>query len=248
MSSSGCRPDSRIRSFAQIDDPDRLAHVEHEDLAAAAERAGLQHQLHRLRDGHEVAAHLRVRDRHRPAGLRSAAGTSAPRCRGCRARCRTAPRRSSRSCSRRRCCTISSATRLVAPMTLRRAHRLVGRDEHEALRAAAAAPRRRRCACRATLLLIASTALLFHQRHVLVRRGVEHDVRAGAAAKTRVDPPRVAHVGDHRHDSHVGERRAQLALDARRSSSRRGRAARAAPGRAARSAGTARCRSSRRRR
>ena len=33
------------------------------------DRARLQHQLHRLRDGHEVAAHLRVGDRHRAAGL-----------------------------------------------------------------------------------------------------------------------------------------------------------------------------------
>ena len=27
----------------QVDDPHRLAHVEHEDLAAAADRAGLDH-------------------------------------------------------------------------------------------------------------------------------------------------------------------------------------------------------------
>ena len=53
----------------EIEDPDRLAHVEHEHLAALADRAGLQHELHRLRDGHEVAAHLGVGDRHRAAAL-----------------------------------------------------------------------------------------------------------------------------------------------------------------------------------
>ena len=39
-----------------------------EDLPADAQAGGLQHQLHGFRDGHEVALHLRVGDRHRPAG------------------------------------------------------------------------------------------------------------------------------------------------------------------------------------
>ena len=44
----------------QVEDLHRLAHVEHVDLAAAADRAGLHDERHRLRDGHEVARHLRM--------------------------------------------------------------------------------------------------------------------------------------------------------------------------------------------
>ncbi len=51
----------------QVHDLERLAHVQHEYLAALADGPGLQHQLHRLRDGHEIAAHLRVGNRERTA-------------------------------------------------------------------------------------------------------------------------------------------------------------------------------------
>ena len=73
MSRSGSLPESRIMFSREVEDLHRLAHVEHEDLAAAADRAGLDHQRHGLRDRHEVARHLRVRDRHRAARWRSAA-------------------------------------------------------------------------------------------------------------------------------------------------------------------------------
>ena len=49
------------------EDRRRLAHVEQEDLPAVGHRARLQHEAHRLGDGHEVAGHLRAGDRHRPA-------------------------------------------------------------------------------------------------------------------------------------------------------------------------------------
>ena len=45
-------------------------------------------------------------------------------------------------------CTISSATRLVAPMTLRGVHRLVGGDQDEVARRRARRRARPRCACR----------------------------------------------------------------------------------------------------
>src|SRR3954466_12222910 len=49
-------------------------HPEPEDLAARpAEIAGADHQLDRLRDGHEVAGHLRIGDGHPPATLDLAA-------------------------------------------------------------------------------------------------------------------------------------------------------------------------------
>src|SRR6267378_7210993 len=52
----------------QVNNADRLAHIEHEDLSAATQGARLQHQLDGLRYGHEVAAHLGMRDRERAAG------------------------------------------------------------------------------------------------------------------------------------------------------------------------------------
>src|ERR1700733_14513322 len=55
------QPDHRLR---EVDNRDRLAHLEHEHLAAAlAQRAGANDQLDRLRDRHEVARHPRIGDR-----------------------------------------------------------------------------------------------------------------------------------------------------------------------------------------
>ncbi len=53
----------------EIDDAHRLAHVEHEDLAAAADRARLDDQRHGLGNRHEVAGHLGMRDGQRAAAL-----------------------------------------------------------------------------------------------------------------------------------------------------------------------------------
>ena len=49
----------------QIQDPDRLAHLEDEDLAPLSHRPGLQDQLGRLGDAHEVAGDLRMGHGHR---------------------------------------------------------------------------------------------------------------------------------------------------------------------------------------
>ncbi len=77
-----CEPDGDILARAQpgqpddlagkVDDPDRLPHVQHVDLAdllGRAQRGGLQHELHRFPDGHEVASHLRMRHGQRIAAL-----------------------------------------------------------------------------------------------------------------------------------------------------------------------------------
>src|SRR5437868_9415771 len=53
----------------EVHDPDRLAHVEDEDLPAMSQGTGLKHELHGLGNGHEVAAHLGVRDRQRPTRI-----------------------------------------------------------------------------------------------------------------------------------------------------------------------------------
>ena len=68
MSRPGTRPDSLIRLFAEIEDVHRFAHLEGEDLAAVREGAGLQHQLDRLLDAHEVARHGGIGHRHRSPG------------------------------------------------------------------------------------------------------------------------------------------------------------------------------------
>ena len=59
-------------------------------VAHAAGR-GLQHQLHRLAHGHEIARHLGMGDGDRAAGRRAAAGTAAPPTRSSPAHCRSAP-------------------------------------------------------------------------------------------------------------------------------------------------------------
>src|SRR5690606_38228608 len=53
----------------EVEDLHGFAHVEDEDLAALAHASRLQDELAGLGDGHEIAAHLRVRDRDRPALL-----------------------------------------------------------------------------------------------------------------------------------------------------------------------------------
>ena len=63
-------PDHLLR---QIEDADRLSHVEHANTAGMAlvtrlvHRCGLKHQRHRLAHGHEVTGHLGMGDGHRPA-------------------------------------------------------------------------------------------------------------------------------------------------------------------------------------
>src|SRR5204863_7445752 len=57
----------------EVEDAHRLAHVQDEDLAAAADRARLDDERDGLRDGHEEARHLGVPDGDRSAALDLAA-------------------------------------------------------------------------------------------------------------------------------------------------------------------------------
>ena len=52
----------------QIDDADRLAHIENEDLASTGHGTGLQHQLGGLGDGHEIAGDIGVGHGQRAPG------------------------------------------------------------------------------------------------------------------------------------------------------------------------------------
>ena len=51
----------------KIKDANRIAHVQQKDFAAAGQTTGLDHQLHSLVNGHEVACHLSVGHGHRAA-------------------------------------------------------------------------------------------------------------------------------------------------------------------------------------
>src|SRR6266404_7224299 len=68
---------------SQIPDPDRLAHVEHEHIAAVRHGTRLDHQLRGLRDGHEIADYLRMRHGYRPTGFDLLIEQRYNRTRGC---------------------------------------------------------------------------------------------------------------------------------------------------------------------
>ena len=55
-----------------VGDPHRLAHVQDQDLAAAADDGGLEDELDRLVSRHEVAGHLGMRHGDRSARIRLA--------------------------------------------------------------------------------------------------------------------------------------------------------------------------------
>src|SRR6476660_221719 len=52
----------------QVQDSHRFAHIQDKDFSAFAHAGGLQHQLHRFRDGHEVAPRVGIGHCHRTAG------------------------------------------------------------------------------------------------------------------------------------------------------------------------------------
>ena len=61
MSTSGSKPGEPDHVGRQVDDLHRIAHLEHEDLAARGQLARADDQLNGLRDRHEVAGHHRSR-------------------------------------------------------------------------------------------------------------------------------------------------------------------------------------------
>ena len=64
----GTEPGEQNEVSGQVHDLDGLAHVEHEDLAAAGHGRSLKDELAGFRDGHEEAAPLRVDDGEGSAG------------------------------------------------------------------------------------------------------------------------------------------------------------------------------------
>ena len=52
----------------QVQNFDRLAHIQGEDFAPTAQGGALQHQADSFRDGHEIAHHIRMSHGDRPTG------------------------------------------------------------------------------------------------------------------------------------------------------------------------------------
>ena len=234
--------------LGEVDDLHRLAHVEHVDLAAAADRAGLDDERRRLRDRHEVARHLGVRDGQRPAALDLAPEDRHDRARTSRARCRSARRRS--ASARRRGARTSRRPTRRAPSTgpSRSSGSTALSVEMSTNRSAPnSTATSATAACREHVVPHGLERVRLHQRHVLVRRGVEDDL--GPVALEDLPQLRaVAAVGEHRHARGELALVDELALDLEERRSRRSRRARAAPAGRARSGGRAPSRSTRRRR
>jgi len=117
----------------KVVDLDRLAHVEHEHVAAACHGAGLQHQFGGLRDRHEVAHDFRMRDGDRTAclDLLAEAANDGPR----------AVQHIAEADHRENGCRLRRGAGLQHELSqplacahdVGRPHGLVGRDQHHAL-------------------------------------------------------------------------------------------------------------------
>jgi hypothetical protein len=202
-------PDHVVR---EVHDLHRLAHVEHEDVAALADRPGLDDELYGLRDGHEVALHVRVRDRDRPAP-----GDLAPEERDDAAR--GAEHVAEADGDEARAVRPARRGGLDQPLAeglrlaehVLRSHRLVGGDEHEALHAALGGdlgddPRAN------DVVSHRLERVRLHERDVLVGGRVEDDIGA-VAVEEPPDLHPVLDVGEHGYGRREAPLVLQLALD-----------------------------------
>ena len=112
-------PISRIIEPREVVDLHRLAHVEHEHVAARRPWRRLDDELRRLGDRHEVADDLGVRDGHRARRPRSAGGTADHRARAVEHIAEAHHGEDGAACRwPRAACSTISASRLLAPMML----------------------------------------------------------------------------------------------------------------------------------
>src|SRR5581483_3288809 len=196
----------------ELEDRDRLAHVEDEHLAGAPDRAGLHDQRDRLRDRHEVARHLRVGDADRPAPLDLAAEDRDHAAAGAEHVAEPDGDEAGRDVRAR-------PVRLDDPLAerLRLAHhrlrvdRLVRRDEHEPLDAEIDGDlgdhlRRQR------VVADRLERVRLHQGDVLVGGRVEDDP-GRVPLEHAPHPLAVACVGEHGHARGEAALRDELALD-----------------------------------
>ncbi len=233
----------RDHHAGEVQDPDRLAHLEDQQLAVAAE-AGQQHQAHRLGDRHQVAPALGVGHGHGAAARdllleerHDAAGAAEHVAEADRGEAGARPRR------------VVLQEELGHPLGgahhARGVHRLVRRDEHEALHPQPVG-RPHEVQAAGHVVLDGLLRGVLHERHVLVGGGVDDVVRT-VLGEELLDARGVADVDHLGVDGEVGvlppevaEQEVEVVLVDVGEDER-------ARARGRRSGGTPRCRSSRRR-
>src|ERR1035437_119539 len=194
----------------EVDNLDRLPHVEDEELARLPEGARLQHKLHRFWNGHEVATHLRVGDGHWPSrlDLLEEGGDDG------------AARAQHVSESHRKevaAAVLGGGTHdllgdaLGASHYRRGTHGLVRRYQDERLDRTGDR-HRDEVGGAEDVVGDGLDDVLLHERHVLVRGGVEDGVGAEPIEHLS-EPPGVPQVGDDRHQVGLWEAPAQLVGD-----------------------------------
>ncbi len=184
----------------QIDHADRLAHVQHVYLAAqgllgGADGRGLQHQLHRLGDGHEEASDIGVGHRHRSARRDLALKQRIHRAGGAQHITEAHGHETGEAALQVHGLAIGFGPALGGAHDIVRIDRLVGGDQHHGRRAVARAGVGHMLHAQ-HIGLGAGDEVGLDQGHVLERGGVEHDVRP-LCREQALDGGAVAHVGQH---------------------------------------------------
>src|SRR5262245_36474516 len=156
----------------QIDDAHRLSHVEHENLPSGSHGSGLQHELGRFGDRHEVTRDLGMRNRHR-ATLRDLLAELRDYTSRAAQHVAEAHDHEARAVRLLQPQAYELRQALAGPHYIHRVHRLVGGNQDERLH-----PMTRRCggdgiSAQHVVLHCLPGVVLFHQRHMLVGGGME---------------------------------------------------------------------------
>jgi hypothetical protein len=220
---AGPQPDERdvdVLALGEAREPDHLArhvhhlhglaHVEQEHLAALADRRGLEHQSHRLGDGHEVTRGLGVGHRERAAALELALEQRHDRALAAEHVAEAHRAVASLAAPRSRLHE-PFAHALGRAHHARRPHRLVGRHQHEVLDPVPAGrvdqqPRAHH------VVEHGLARRVLEQRHVLVRGRVQHHLWP-VRGEHRLEPARIAQVGDAGGEHEHARRGGEFALD-----------------------------------
>lgn len=202
------RPAQLDHATRQVGDAHRLAHVEDEDLAALALRAGLKDQLAGLGNQHKVPYDVGVRHRHRAAGLDLALENRDHGAVGAEDVAEAGgdelglPLHHAVALRLVEALHVDLAYSFAASHHVRRVHSLVGGHHHEA--ANAVFDRKVGQDLRAEdVVLDALARVVLHHRHVLVRRGVE-DIFRKEGFEYVLHP---VSLGDRRHHGGAWHRR-----------------------------------------
>ena len=190
----------------QVVDAHRLAHVQHEYLAAVRHGASLDHQLRGFGDGHEVARDVAVRD-----GDRAALVDLAPEQRHDRARGAQHVAKAHHGVAGAvgawpgvllvvQCLQHHFGQALAGAHDVGGAHRLVGADQHELPDAVARGGTRAHQGA-PDVVVQAFERVVLDQRHVLVGGSVVDDVRP-PGRQDGVQARGVLHRAEQGHDLH----------------------------------------------